>query len=93
MNDKEKRKSRAEQTQHDGGGQTFLDSLLDAAVLQADEGDESIEAQGSNPKQEQGRKHKEEKGGGGGCSPQEVKKDREDERTDLSAALALFLTL
>lgn len=93
MNDKEKRKSRAEQTQHDGGGQTFLDSLLDAAVLQADEGDESIEAQGSNPnKSKEGstKKRKEEEEG---AAHKKSKKTEKMKETDLSAALALFLTL
>ena len=85
----QQRQKKSAAAQH-GQGQSFLDNLLDAAV-QADEEDESNdEAQGSNPKKSQKeskKKRKEEEG----AAHKKSKNEKKD--TDLSAVLALFLTL
>ena len=95
MQQQQRQKKSAAAQQH-GQGQSFLDNLLDAAV-QADEEDESNdEAQGSNPKESQKeskkkRKKEEEEEEEEGAAHKKSKNEKKD--TDLSAVLALFLTL
>ena len=97
VNAKQQRKNRAEQTQqedgHDGRGQSFLDNLLNAAVQADEEGDESHEAQGSNPKKKIEEITKKRAKGEDDGAAHTKKPKTEKSNTDLNAVLTLFLTL